>query len=82
MIVDTRVSNSVVGNADNTSGKYSHIRCGDKKIYACQSLRFKAIEKYKNEKNILARRYKASILNATKTSRQTFLDREMPYLVA
>ena len=55
---------------------------GDKKIYACQSLRFKAIEKYKNEKNILARRYKASILNATKTSRQTFLDREMPYLVA
>ena len=64
-----------------TRGEDTYNR-GDKKIYACQSSRFKAIEKYKNEKNILARRYKASILNATKTSRQTFLDREMPYLVA
>ncbi len=55
---------------------------GDKKIYACQSLRFKAISKYEDEKALLKRKFKASLLNAMETSRQTFLDREMPYLVA
>lgn len=55
---------------------------GDKKIYACQSLRFKAISKYEDEKAQLKRKFKASLLNAMETSRQTFLDREMPYLVA
>ena len=55
---------------------------GDKKIYACQSSRFKAISKYENEKNLLRRKIEDSMLNAKETSRQTFLDREMPYLVA
>ena len=55
---------------------------GDKKIYACQSLRFKAISKYEDEKALLKRKFKASLLNAMETSRETFLDREMPYLVA
>lgn len=55
---------------------------GDKKIYACQSSRFKAIAKYENEKNLLRRKIEDSMLNAKETSRSTFLDREMPYLVA
>lgn len=55
---------------------------GDKKIYACQSSRFKAIAKYENEKNLLKRKIEDSMLNAKETSRLTFLDREMPYLVA
>ncbi len=55
---------------------------GDKKIFACQSSRFKAISKYENEKNLLRKKIEKSLLNAKETSRQTFLDREMPYLVA
>ncbi len=55
---------------------------GDKKIYACQSSRFNAISKYENEKALIKRKFEASLLNAKETSRQTFLDREMPYLAA
>ena len=65
----------------HTRGEDTYNR-GDKKIYACQSLRFKAISKYEDEKALLKRKSKASLLNAMETSRQTFLDREMPYLVA
>lgn len=55
---------------------------GNKSINACQSPRFKAISEYERLEEMTKRRFKASMLNATQTSRQTFLDREMPYLVA
>lgn len=55
---------------------------GDKKINEAQALRYKAISKYEDIKNEIKRKFDASMRNAKETSRKTFLDREMPYLVA
>lgn len=55
---------------------------GDIKINEAQDLRYKAISKYENIKNEIKRKFDASMKNAKETSRLTFLDREMPYLVA
>ena len=55
---------------------------GDKKINEAQALRYKAISKYEDIKNEIKRKFDASMRNAIETSRLTFLDREMPYLVA
>lgn len=55
---------------------------GDKKINQAQALRHKAISRYEDIKSEIKRKYDASMRNAKETSRLTFLDREMPYLVA
>ena len=52
------------------------------KINQVQALRYKAISRYEDIKSEIKRKYDASMRNAKETSRLTFLDREMPYLVA
>ncbi len=55
---------------------------GDKNIYNAQRVRFSLINDYEEEKNKKDRKRKESIKKATQASRETFLDREMPFLVA
>ena len=55
---------------------------GDKKINESQALRYKAISTHEKIKSEIKRKFDASMRNTIETSRLTFLDREMPYLVA
>ena len=55
---------------------------GDIKINEAQALRYKVISKYEDNKSEIKRKHDASMKNAKESSRLTFLDREMPYLVA
>lgn len=79
-------SETLLFNSNNCYTLYTRgedtYNSGDKKIYACQSTRFKAISNFNKEIENKKKIKKDSLNKAMIISRHTFLDREMPYLVA
>ncbi|WP_418181241.1 hypothetical protein ACNSOL_12090 (plasmid) [Aliarcobacter lanthieri] len=65
----------------HTRGEDTYNR-GNKELYQAQNLRFEAISKLNTEIQEKAKIKKKSCYKAMMTSRETFLDREMPHLVA
>ncbi len=55
---------------------------GNKELYQAQTLRFEAISKFNTEIENKEKLKKKSCYKAMMTSRETFIDREMPHLVA
>lgn len=78
---ETRVSNKEASVIIHSHGEDIYNK-GDKIIYAIQRVRFSLINDYEKEKSLRDRKIKESVKKATQASRETFLDREMPYLVA
>jgi hypothetical protein len=55
---------------------------GDKNIYSIQKIRLNLISDFHEKERLKRSIHLKSVANATSASRNTFLDREMPYLVA